>query len=263
MIASSMTYNFTFLFSLLACGQIKAQQPLLQLAPPQTESSRLFAQPGQAIAFDFRLAGAEIRYTTDGSEPVATSSIYKQPVYAFGLAEVKAKSFKQGFEPSATTSVSLLQPGDLRVDSLAITPPPKKYMANGWQTLCDGRLGDGNFQANWLGFEEKAVTIQLFFGKKTKVSKLAIGYLRQQGAWIFGPSEVQVFDAKGRLLASQAIANAAVEQASSAGFISIQLSKGRRKSLTIKLLGLPMLPDWHPGKGSKGWIFLDEVVVYK
>jgi hypothetical protein len=256
-----MNRTIAFVYFLLACGQLAAQQPL-QLAPPQTASTRLFAKPGQTIAFNFRLTGAAIHYTTDGSEPTASSPVYANPLRSKGLKTVKAKSFKLGFEPSASTTVQLVQPGKFRVDSAAIAPAPKKYVANGWKTLCDGGLGDDNFHANWLGFDEKAVEVKLFFSRKRKVSKLAIGYLRHQGAWIFGPAEVQVFDEKGRLLASQIIADAAKEQVPSTAFIALPLPKGRHKTLTIKLLGLPALPDWHPGKGATGWIFLDEVVVY-
>lgn len=245
---------------LLAFGQTMAQP--FQLSPPQTPSTRLFATADKTLAFDFRLAGAEIRYTTDGSEPTALSLIYSKPLTIKGLATVKAKSFKPGFLSSATTTVQLMKPGGIPIDSVAISPAPKKYLAKGWKTLCDGQLGDGNFQKNWLGFEEKAVEAKIIFAKKTKVSQLAIGYLQQQGSWIFGPAQVQVYDEKGRLLASQTLTDAALEQASAQTAISVALPKGRHKALTIKVLALPSIPDWHPGKGGTGWLFLDEVLVW-
>ncbi|MBK8565860.1 MAG: chitobiase/beta-hexosaminidase C-terminal domain-containing protein [Saprospiraceae bacterium] len=261
-VSPQLICTIAFIFLLLAFGQLAAQQPL-QLAPPQTPSTRLFAKPDQTIAFDFRLTEAEIRYTTDGSEPTAFSPVYANPLRSKGLKTVKAKSFKLGFEPSATATVQLVPLGEVRVDSAAIAPAPKKYVANGWKSLCDGVLGDDNFHANWLGFDEKSVELKLFFFRKRKVSRLDIGYLQHQGAWIFGPAEVQVFDGKGRLLASQVIADAVKEQVPAVGFIALPLPKGRYKALTIKLKGLPALPDWHPGKGATGWVFLDEVVVYQ
>ncbi len=252
--------HLTVLFFFLAFRNAMAQP--LQLAPPRTPSTRLFAKYGQTLAFDFRLAGAEIRYTTDGSEPTAASPVYTKPLTTKGLKYVKAKSFKPGFAPSATTTVHLIKPGGIVIDSVAVSPAPKKYLANGWKTLCDGQLGDGNFQQHWLGFEEKEVEVKVFFAKKSKVSQLSIGYLQQQGSWIFGPAQVQVYDEKGRLLASPSIADAALEQASAPSTISIALPKGKRKSLTIKVLALPAIPDWHPGKGGTGWLFLDEVLVW-
>jgi Fn3 associated len=245
---------------LLAFGQMVAQP--LQLAPPQATSTRLFAKAGQTLAFDFRLTGAEIRYTTDDSEPTVASLIYTKPLNISGLNTIKARSFKPGFSPSETTTVQLVQPGKVPVDSVAVFPAPKKYLANGWKTLCDGQLGDGNFQQHWLGFEEKAVEVKVFFAKKTKFSQLSIGYLQQQGSWIFGPAQVLIYDEKGRLLASHEVTDAALEQASAPSSISIALPKGKHKALTIKVMALPAIPDWHPGKGGTGWLFLDEVLVW-
>ena len=47
--------------------------------------------------------GAEIRYTTDGSEPTATSTLYSAPVTLTATTTVKAKAFKNG-TASTTTS---------------------------------------------------------------------------------------------------------------------------------------------------------------
>lgn len=47
--------------------------------------------------------GAEIRYTTDGSEPTATSTLYSAPMTLTATTTVKAKAFKNG-TASTTTS---------------------------------------------------------------------------------------------------------------------------------------------------------------
>jgi hypothetical protein len=256
-----MNRTIAIIFSLLACGQMAAQQPL-QLAPPQTENTWLLAEQEQVVAFDFRLAGAEIRYTTDGNEPTEASPIYTKPLSTKGLRVIMARSFKQGFVPSATTTIQLVQPGCFPIDSIAIAPAAKKYVANGWKTLCDGTLGDDYFHENWLGFDEKAVEIKLFFSKKRKVSKLDIGYLRNQDSWIFDPASVEVFNETGRLLATFFSSQSEMKLPNERSFISLTLPPGKHKSLTIKVKGLPTIPDWHPGKGGTGWFFLDEVVVY-
>lgn len=281
-----MKRTFTLVFSLLAFGQMMAQKPL-QLAPPQTASTRLFAEPGQRVAFDFRLSGAHIRYTTDGSEPQESSPIYTKPIKARAtcspppspspassaiypkpikvkcLSKIKAKSYFPGFVPSATTTVQLIQPGNVRIDSIAIVPAAKKYKAKGWNSLCDGILGDGSYDEHWLGFEEKEVEIKLFFAKKRKVSQLSIGYLRQQGAWIFGPAAGVVLDENGKPIGGFMLKEAGLNQPDTQAFFTLPLPKKRYKTLTIKLTGLPAIPDWHPGKGGIGWIFLDEIVLEK
>jgi chitinase len=47
--------------------------------------------------------GAEIRYTTDGSEPTTTSTLYSAPVTLTATTTVKAKAFKNGVASSTTS----------------------------------------------------------------------------------------------------------------------------------------------------------------
>lgn len=256
-----MTRTTAFIFLLLVCGQMTAQQPL-QLAPPQTANTRIITKRGQKLAFDFRLAGAEIHYTTDGNEPTAASPVYRKPLRPKGFKTIKARSFKAGFAPSDITTVQLVTPGQFTIDSMAISPPSEEYPGKGWKTLCDGKLGDENFHENWLGFAEQEVEIVLFFSEQRAIKQLAFGYLRQQGAWIFSPAKVDTYDENGQLLCGLSILNAAEAQAPGQSFAFVPLPPGKHRSLTIKVKGIPALPDWHPGKGQTGWIFLDEVVVY-
>ncbi|MBT6997933.1 MAG: hypothetical protein HN955_05765, partial [Prolixibacteraceae bacterium] len=44
---------------------------------------------------------AEIRYTLDGAEPVATSMLYRKPIKIGNTCTVRAKAFKNGYEPSS------------------------------------------------------------------------------------------------------------------------------------------------------------------
>ncbi len=46
--------------------------------------------------------GAEIRYTTDGTEPTASSALYSEPLPAEGLTEVRARLFYNGKESLTT-----------------------------------------------------------------------------------------------------------------------------------------------------------------
>jgi hypothetical protein len=50
--------------------------------------------------------GAQIRYTTNGSAPTSTSTLYSAPITLANSATVKAAAFKSGWQNSATASAS-------------------------------------------------------------------------------------------------------------------------------------------------------------
>jgi len=59
---------------------------------------------------------AQIRYTTDGTEPTATSTLYSAPVEISTPCTVKAAAFKQGYDMSGVASI------EVEVKYLAATP---------------------------------------------------------------------------------------------------------------------------------------------
>jgi uncharacterized repeat protein (TIGR03806 family) len=53
-------------------------------------------------------AGADIRYTLDGSRPTASDAIYDKPIRLTGPTTVRAKAFKPGFTKSITTQETFI-----------------------------------------------------------------------------------------------------------------------------------------------------------
>ena len=72
--------------------------------PYTTQNVSLFAEP-LAVALATTTAGAEIRYTLDGSEPTETSALYAAPVPVDRSLTLKAKGFKPGAAPSRTLTL--------------------------------------------------------------------------------------------------------------------------------------------------------------
>jgi len=60
------------------------------------------------VALSTTTAGAEIRYTTDGSAPVATSTLYTAPLSIAGTTPLRATAFLAGQEPSISTTSTYL-----------------------------------------------------------------------------------------------------------------------------------------------------------
>lgn len=69
--------------------------------------------------------GAQIYYTTDGSEPSMASPLYTAPVNVFSSSTIKAKAFKQGLVPSSTITAQYVITGTVATPS--ISPPTGTY----------------------------------------------------------------------------------------------------------------------------------------
>ncbi|MEW6266514.1 MAG: chitobiase/beta-hexosaminidase C-terminal domain-containing protein, partial [Thermodesulfobacteriota bacterium] len=56
------------------------------------------------VSLSCATAGADIRYTQDGSEPTEASPLYSEPIMVTASAAVKARAFKPGWAPSQVAS---------------------------------------------------------------------------------------------------------------------------------------------------------------
>lgn len=80
--------------------------------PPETVATPVLSPPGGtysssvSVSISCATAGATIRYTTDGSEPTASSSVYNAPVVITSNTTLKAKAFKSGMNDSATATAA-------------------------------------------------------------------------------------------------------------------------------------------------------------
>lgn len=73
--------------------------------------------------------GAEIRYTLDGQEPSAASPLYRTPLRLTDAAWIKAKAYKEGFEPSRTFEIRST-PAVLR-EAMRVSDPQKAALQPG------------------------------------------------------------------------------------------------------------------------------------
>lgn len=58
----------------------------------------------QTVTITSATSGAEIRYTTDGTEPTTSSALYSSPLAVSATTTLKAKAFKSGMNNSATAT---------------------------------------------------------------------------------------------------------------------------------------------------------------
>ena len=70
------------------------------------KSGTVFFRDGQPVTLACATAGAQIRYTLDGSEPTEQSALYEGPILISASATVRARAFKTNMDPSEIASAS-------------------------------------------------------------------------------------------------------------------------------------------------------------
>lgn len=96
-----------------------------QIAAPEISPAGGLYTDAQMVSITCATAGADIRYTLDGSEPTGESLLYAAPFTITQSCTLKAKTFMEGWPPSSTTTVSFII--NQFVETPVFTPFPGEY----------------------------------------------------------------------------------------------------------------------------------------
>lgn len=241
----------------LAAQNVRMTAPILECTNP-------FFTDSVRVTTKFDLPDAEIRYNLDQTHITEASPTFHKPLYLKESTTIQAKVFHPEYQSSPTTALRVLRTNSMLLGStITITPKPSEpYQANGAQTLTDHRKGSTAFANGnaWLGFQSDTVAFKIDFKRDTPVSKVILSTLLNHGAWIFLPKHIRVLSGNRELGAIQLAAPAAPEQ-TQFEFIEIPLEKVRTNRLEIMVTPLDSIPQWHQGKGTPAWFFIDEILV--
>ncbi len=144
------------------------------------------------VMLDAEKYPAEIRYTTDGSIPTASSHLYTKPIVVKDSAHVVAAIFRDGKLQG--------KPSDRKVDyHRGINKPihynsnlSAKYMAGGMNALLDGYRGGLTYLDNrWQGYTNTLDCI-VDMGEVTTIHKVSARFMQLIGPQVFQPGSVEI-----------------------------------------------------------------------
>ncbi|WP_420321330.1 chitobiase/beta-hexosaminidase C-terminal domain-containing protein [Flagellimonas sp.] len=255
-----------FLVFAASCQSKKANflaEDAVHLAPPKIRvDSLLFRNEAQVRLF----AGdgeSVIHYTLDGSDVGESSPSYKSPFTVSSTKELKVKAFHPRFNPSEVVERKIIKmERDLSGATIKIhSSPNENYMGNGPNTLIDGQKGEFNFRTGkWLGFQEDRIVMDIDFANTIPIQKVMVGLLRDQGAWIFFPSAIEITTSE-QIIGKIEIKESGQELEKQMRFVEVPVEKGTYDQITISISPLNEIPEWHPGKGTMPWTFMDEILI--
>jgi hypothetical protein len=253
-------------FQLPDADTLMVPMPVIKAAMAGKVDFRMYNRP-LTITMTCADPKAEIRYTTDGSEPTEKSSLYKSSFIILKTCTIKAKAFKKGSVPSF---VALRQFNRLNIKNTTfVNPPAERYGKEPDIALMDGKKGyPGDWQNDWLGFEGVDMEATIELAVPTKINTVKVGLGHEPNDWVVWPKGVWVsFSSDGDEFSEWQPAELPVfdrpDKMQGFGRVEARLrTTGKQwKYVRVKVENQGVLPDWHPYKGQKAWIMVDEVSV--
>lgn len=225
----------------------------------------------------------QIRYTTDGSEPNRSSTLFTQPFFIDRTTTIKARAFSvqsgglidawadpreiynQAFGNSMVATGTFHKISrDWTIKLLS--KYNRQYTAGGDEGLIDGVRGSTNFgDGAWQGYQSQDLIAVVDLGKTQTVSKLGAGFLQNVESWIWMPRRVdfEISTDGVNFVPVLSLPNEVSDRDYGAiikdmvGTITPQPARYVR--ITAHNYG--KIPVWHPGAGDDAFIFADEIII--
>ena len=206
------------------------------------------------VILDAEKYPAEIRYTTDGSVPVASSALYAGPITVQDSAHIKAAIFRDGVLQGTPT--------EKKVDyHRAINKPIhynsklyEGYMAGGTNALLDGYRGGLTYlDGRWQGYLDDLDCV-IDMEEETDIHKVSIRFMQLTGPGVFQPGQVELLTSEdGENFISRGIVPTTVTADDPDLLFQEYTFDGNWKARYVRLKA---------PRANPGFIFADEIVVW-
>jgi len=209
--------------------------------------------------------GMSIHYTLDGSRPDEQSPLYAGPFTVTGTTTVRMLALSREGVPSRVSIATLfLLPADRTIT--LNTRYSEQYPAGGDEALIDQIRGSGNFRTGtWQGYYGVDLDAVVDLGRVRVLAGVTTGFIQEQRSWIWMPEEVEYaisIDGEQWQVAGSVENDipARLEQSVVRDF-TLDFAGVEARYVRIRAKNPGPCPDWHPGAGSRSWIFADEIVI--
>jgi hypothetical protein len=196
-----------------------------------------------------------------------TSLLYTKPFSVIGMMKLRSISVSPGWKTSDTTDNTFFLKG-FKPDSIRmINEADKQYKGQGAITLTDLVKGTpGNLNINWLGYRENSFKIGAYFSNGGNIQQILLSTVEHIDGYIMPAKKIIIKggDSPKSMKLLKTIVPEQPKEKRRRHLIPfvIPLEKKQYKYFEIEAFPVNVLPKWHPGKGDKGWVFVDEVFFY-
>jgi len=209
-----------------------------------------------------------ILYTTDGTDPVASSRVFTSPLPISSKTLIKASVLVNRQPYGLTQKLIFLHKGigNLAKLNSKYSSYNPAYAAGGDMALLDGIKGSNNFaDGRWQGYSGQDLNIEIDLKKVMPVHSISMDCMQNSYSWIILPADVSIYtsaDGKNYTLIktiTHSIPMDSKGQFTHTFMANFDTLNTRYLKVIAKSTG--PLPAWHHAAGGDSFIFADEIVI--
>lgn len=211
------------------------------------------------------LDDSPIYYTLDGTEPTEKSSKYTETIKVDKDVTITYATIKNGVK-MPVKSVELKVNKATAKPIVLDEPISNGYRYKGEKTLVDGALGNINYKTGrWLGFQGSNVNATIDLKENTEISSVSVNTCVVKGDWIFDARSMSVSVSEDGVnfkeVALEKYPEMKKEDKDGVFTHTINFEKVSVRYVKVVVESEKSIPEWHPGRGHKGFIFVDEISI--
>lgn len=241
---------------------VKVKDAPLMPSPYFENSEKIFVKK-RKVEIKSAAPVVSIRYTTDGSIPNETSTIYGKAIKIKASTQFIAKSY--GLNSESYPIYSEFHRANTKWKIDIKNPYVNQYSGGSENALIDGIRGNSDFRTgSWQGYFDADVDVSIDFKEKKEIHGVYLSVLQDVKSWIWFPKEVVFMMSKNGKdwFPLRTVKN----YESTDKFGNFLQEIGFEKDFSTRYLKIIAknngpCPEWHPGAGNPSYIFADEIII--
>jgi hypothetical protein len=175
-----------------------------------------------------------------------------------------AKACNSAVSSSESISGNFIRHKAFAAKSVQLIQNSTRYAGNK-NLLTDGIRGsNGYWDHAWQGYEGTDFEIIIDLHQAKQINSVTVGLLENPRDWIMLPVKIECSSSYDGFIFRIPVTTMVPEnknmKQTEIKDIKTELTTNSRY-LRIKAFNMVVMPEWHPGKGGKPWIFVDEIMV--
>jgi hexosaminidase len=208
----------------------------------------------------------DIRFTLDGTGPVAESPAYNLPLVPKKSGVIKAATFLGGELVGTPSEVQVIVHRALGIPAELAFPFKEPNTGGGPLALTDGLRGSlAPGDRRWQGFQGDDLVATIDLKKARKISRVSVGFLQRADSWTFLPRSVEIaVSVDGQNFETIQTLTHDVSLLSPEPLVkefSAETKARKARYVRVHAQNIGVCPEGHPGAGEKAWIMADEIII--